>query len=245
MHYPASPNGMNGLRWVIHPKHPGLLDITAPWFLEVGHVTLYCNQWGPSPMLDRVQDNEYPGQGSVWTAFDLRKSCLRQIEEGKAVYRYPMERCSTPLPIQDGPRYGRRARSVNCLKCLCVVCVDIRALPRPRFPQQFMWMVSTDPIDVWGEYANYLTGWFLEVGHYVDGSRWSQFLVGDVVTTELLCVANQSIWRYLQSASFAAHPLLVLCRRWWGPSKFLFIKMKCFRNVQLTCDYRRSDEWFD
>ena len=41
-------------------------------------------------------------------------------------------------------------------------------------------MVSIDPIDGWGEYTNYLTVTFLEVAHYVDGSRWSQFLVGRV-----------------------------------------------------------------
>ena len=49
-----------------------------------------------------VPDSEYAGQGSVWTAFDLGKSCVRQIETGKALYRNPVEPCSTPLPIQDG-----------------------------------------------------------------------------------------------------------------------------------------------
>ena len=85
-----------------------------------------------------------------------------------------------------GPRYGRRARSVNRLRWLRIV--DIRALWRPGFLQQFLWMVSADPIIVWGEYANPLTTWFLEVAHYVDGTRWSQSLVGDVSTTEYCCV---------------------------------------------------------
>ena len=59
-------------------------------------------QSGPSPMLDRVHNSEYVGQGSVWTAFDPRKSCVRQIENEKALYREPMKPSSTPLPIQDG-----------------------------------------------------------------------------------------------------------------------------------------------
>ena len=49
-----------------------------------------------------LSDCEFAGQGSVWTAFDLRKSCVRQIEEGKALHHNPTEPCSTPLPIQDG-----------------------------------------------------------------------------------------------------------------------------------------------
>ena len=53
-------------------------------------------------MLDWVPDGEYAGQGSVWTAFDVWKSCVRQIEKERALYRNPMEPCSTPLPIRDG-----------------------------------------------------------------------------------------------------------------------------------------------
>ena len=82
-----------------------------------------------------------------------------------------------------GPRYGHWVRSVNCLRWLRIVCVDIRALWCPAFLQQFLWMVSTDPIGVWGQYANPLTAWFLGVAHYVDGSRWFQSLVGDASTT--------------------------------------------------------------
>ena len=53
-------------------------------------------------MLDGVQDGEYAGQGSVWTAFDLRKTRVRKIEKGKALYRNSMGYCSTPPPIEDG-----------------------------------------------------------------------------------------------------------------------------------------------
>ena len=44
------------------------------------------------------------------------------------------------------------------------------------------------PIGVGGEFP--LTACFLEVVHYMDGSRWSQSLVSIVSTTELLCVAH-------------------------------------------------------
>ena len=53
-------------------------------------------------MFDRVEDGEYAGQGSVWTVFYPRTSCVRQIEEEKALCPNPMESCSTPLPFQDG-----------------------------------------------------------------------------------------------------------------------------------------------
>ena len=50
---------------------------------DVGHATLCGKQWGPSPMLDDIPASEYAGQGSVWwTALDLWKSCVRQIEKG-------------------------------------------------------------------------------------------------------------------------------------------------------------------
>ena len=44
------------------------------------------------------------------------------------------------------------------------------------FLQQFLWMTSTDPIGVSGEYANPVTAWFLEVAYHMDGSRWSESL---------------------------------------------------------------------
>ena len=52
-------------------------------------------------MLDGVQDGENASKGSVWTAFEVRKSCMRQIEKENALHRNPMKPCSTPLPIQD------------------------------------------------------------------------------------------------------------------------------------------------
>ena len=211
----------------------------------VGHVFLYGNQWGPSSMLDGVQDGEYADQGSLWTAFDLRKSCVRQIENEKALCRNPVKPCSTPLSIQVGAwirSSGTQYNSPDMIMCgLC----RYSGVMASRFSATVL-VVSTDPIDVSGEYANSLTAWFLEVAHYVDGSRWSQFLVRDVSTTELLCVAHWHVWHDLQSSSlFAAYRLSFLYRRWWSPSKLSFVEMKYFCYVQLTCDYRRSDAWFN
>ena len=93
-----------------------LPGITTPWYLEVGHVTLSGSQWGPLLMLDGVQDGECAGQGSVWTAYDLGKSCVRQTKKGKALYRHPMEPCSTPLSVEDGAGYSHWACSVNGLR---------------------------------------------------------------------------------------------------------------------------------
>ena len=50
-------------------------------------------------------------------------------------------------------------------------------------------MVSTDPIGVWGEYANPVTVWFLVLTHYVVGFRW------------LLCVAH---WHIEQSGAMCS-----------------------------------------
>ena len=68
-------------------KPPGWPGITEPWYLEVGHVTLSGNHWGPSLMRDEVLDDEHAGHGSIFTAFDLRKSCVRQIGKGKVLNR--------------------------------------------------------------------------------------------------------------------------------------------------------------
>ena len=158
---------MNWLRWGILvckmlSQTSWITRHNCIWFREVFEA-LYDNQWGSSPMLDRVQDGEYAGQGSVWTAIDLRKSRVRQIGEEKAMHHHPMELAAHRCLFRVGPRYGRWAGSVNRLRWLRKVCVNIRALLCPGFPQQFLWKVSTDPIDVWGECANSLTGWFLEV----------------------------------------------------------------------------------
>ena len=143
-----------------------------------------------------------------------------------------------------GPRYSRRARSVTRLRWLRMVSVDIRALWRFGVPATVLWMVITDLTGVWGIYGNPLTTWFLEVVHYVDGSRWSQSLVCDVSTTELLCVAHVhwNVWHHLQSPKwFAAYPLSFLSWRRWCLSKLFFVGMKCFCNAKVTIDYRRSD----
>ena len=67
-----------------HSNAPKLPGITAPRVAEVGHVALSGNQWGTASMFDGVQDGAYAGQGNVWTAFDRRKSLVRQAYEGKA-----------------------------------------------------------------------------------------------------------------------------------------------------------------
>ena len=135
-----------------------------------------------------------------------------------------------------GPRYGRRARSVNRLRWLRIV--DIRALWRPGFLQQFLWMVSADPITVWGEYANPLTTWFLEVARYCGWFQVVPISCRRCLNHRiLLCVAHWNVWRHLPSSRWFAYSLSFLCRRWLSHSKLFLIVMKCFCNVQLTRDY--------
>ena len=124
-----------------HHKPPGLPCITAPWFLEVGHVTISGNQWDPSPMLN-------------WgTVITLTKSVYgRHLIYGNPVWgRLRKERRRTAVQwslaarhclFRMGPRYRRRTCSVNRLRWLRMVCVNIRALWRPGFLQYFLWMVS-------------------------------------------------------------------------------------------------------
>ena len=57
------------------------------------------------------------------------------------------------------------------------------------FLWQLLWMVSTDPICVWGENANPVAVWFLDLAHYVVGFRWS------------LCVAH---WHIEQSGAMCS-----------------------------------------
>ena len=101
--------GMNGLRWVILAC--GMSSQTS-WITR--HNCSMVSGGGSCDLIwqsvrslanvrfDGVQDIEYTGQGSVWTAFDLWKSCVRQIEKGQAWHRNPVEPCRTQLPIQDG-----------------------------------------------------------------------------------------------------------------------------------------------
>ena len=124
--------------------------------------------------------------------------------------------------------------------------MDIRALWRPGVLHQFL----TDPMPIWGGYTNPIKAWLPEAAHYVDGSRWSQSVVGDVSTTESVCVCGKL--KCLAPSAFLklvcsipAYPLSFPCQRWWGLSMLFFVGMKCLCNVLLTCDYRRSDTWLD
>ena len=160
-------------------------------------------------MLDGVQDDVCAGQGSVWTAFDLRKSCVRQIEEQRCCTITQSSIAARRYLFRVGPRYGRRACSVNHLRWLRMVWVDIRVLLRPGFPQQFLWIVSTDPIDIWGEYDTSLAVQFLEVAHYVDGSRWLQFLCSKptvlFMSTMVRPLASYSLLNWSVSAVSSLH----------------------------------------
>ena len=71
---------------------------------------------------------------------------MRQIEKGKALYRHPVEPCSTPLPIQAGASI--RSSGTQCKSPQMIthgLCGRYDVLV---FLQQFLFMVSTDPICV-------------------------------------------------------------------------------------------------
>ena len=89
-----------------------------------GHLTLSDNRWGPSPMIDGVQDGEYAGQGSVWTAFDLRSPARGRMKKERHYTITKWSLAARHCLFIMGPRYGRWARSVNCLRWLRMVCVD-------------------------------------------------------------------------------------------------------------------------
>ena len=55
------------------------------------------------------------------TAFHLRKSCVRQIEKGKVLYRHPVEPCGTPWLFRMGPQYGLLEWSVSAMPSLHVI----------------------------------------------------------------------------------------------------------------------------
>ena len=185
-------SGMGGMRWVILASGvSGLPDIIAPWFLEVDYVKVYGNQWGPSLMLYGVPDGEYAGQGSAWTAFDVGKCCVRQIEKQMycTVTRWSLaaHRCLFSM--------GTRTRGVSRLRWVRIVCVDVRTFWRPCFCKSYFGLSSLI-ICIWGEYANPFTARFREEAHYVDGFKWPKSLVGDVSTREL-CMAHWNVWRHL------------------------------------------------
>ena len=121
--------GMNGLRWVIlaiemSSQTTWITRLSCTMILEVGHVTLSDNRWGPSPMIDGVQDGEYAGQGSVWTAFDLRSPARGRMKKERHYTITKWSLAARHCLFIMGPRYGRWARSVNCLRWLRMVCVD-------------------------------------------------------------------------------------------------------------------------
>ena len=197
-----------------HPKFPVLPGITAQWCLEVGHVTLSGNQWGPLPMLDGVPDSEYLARAVYGLYLILDSPVWGRLRQEGAI----------SLPggaLQHATAYsgwGFDAVVGNAVQIawddyawsLWIFCRYGVLV----FLQQFLWMVSIDTLGDRGWYADPLTTWFLGVAHYVDGSRWSQSLLGDVWTTELLCGAHWNVWLHLQSSSwFAAYPFPSLCRR--------------------------------
>ena len=103
----ASPwHALNGPRWVIIAC--GMSSQTSSFtrhscnMVSGGGSTLSGNQYGPLPTLDGVLDGEYAGQSSVWIAFDIGKSSVRQIAKGDTLCHNLEEPCSKPLPIQDG-----------------------------------------------------------------------------------------------------------------------------------------------
>ena len=150
------------------------------------------------------------------------KSCVRQIEKGKeTVIRWSLaaHRCL----FRMGPRYGRRVSSVNRLRWLRMVCVDIRELWRP------------------GVSATVL----------VDGLHWShRYLRRICQSRDGVVPGGSPLHGWFQVAPstvlklVCSIPMVILCRRWWGFIKSFFVGVKCFCYVQLTSDYRRSDAWF-
>ena len=80
------------------------------------------------------------------------------------------------------------------------------------FLQQFLWMASTDPTTDAGlrRICQSCDG-VVPGGRPSNGCfRWSQSLLGDVSTTELLFVAHWNVWRHLQSSSSACSIPIVL-----------------------------------
>ena len=111
------------------------------------------------------------------------------------LYWNPVEPCSTLMLIPEGASIRwSGTRSVNRLKWLCMFIVDIRALWRPGVSA----LALVDGLHWSRRCLRRICQSFdgVELAHYVDGSRWSQSLVYDVSTTELLFVVDWNIWRY-------------------------------------------------
>ena len=138
-----------------------------------------------------------------------------------------------------GPGYGLWAHSVNRLRWLRMVCVDIQTLWHPGVSET-----------VWDEYANPLTAWFLEVAHYMDGSRWSQSLVVPFSrwSQSLWCLNHRIVVCGTLKCLAICNPQAGLKHTHCpfsvddgeGPSKSFFIGMKC--EVCLQCPaYKITD----
>ena len=120
------------------------------------------------------------------------------------VVHHPGLHCSTLLPIQDGAPI--QASGMQC-KSPQVITHGLCGYLGVMMSWYFC-----HPIKFWSEYANPVMVWLLEVTHYVDGLVVrARSLVGNVSTTELLCVSHWNVWRHLQPSSwFAAYPLSLL-----------------------------------
>ena len=133
-------------------------------------ITLTCAMSHPEPSINIWETN--PGLvGKIWNpvpdCWDVNQWSLGA------------HRCL----FRMGPRYGRRACSVNHLRRLRMVCVDIRALWHPGVSAT----VLADGLHrshrcsrrIYQSYGGVVLGG----PNYVDISTWSQTLVGDVSTT--------------------------------------------------------------
>ena len=77
---------------------------------------------------------ENAGQGSVRTAFDLRKFCVRQIEKKRRCTITQWNLAAHRFLFRLGPRYGRRARSINRLSFhLMTSSCDAAKMPWTRW----------------------------------------------------------------------------------------------------------------
>ena len=198
--------------------------------------SLGCVRWGigrwicwPGQCMDCIWSEE------VLCEVDWKRKCVISSRSGTLHHGAAYSGWG-PTP------YGRRARSVNRLIWLRMVCVYIRALWRP------------------GASATVL----------VDSLHWSRRCrclrqkcqsCDDVIPGSSLLRDSSNLWQAMSQPQNCCHietcgaictpqvglqqPKSFLCRRGWRPSKLLFVGMKCFCNVKLTNDYKRSDAWFN
>ena len=147
--------GMNGLRWAILAC---VMASQASWIIR-RNCTMVSGGWVTWPYL---AISEVPRQCLM--GYRTMNTLSRAVYGLYFIYGSPVwgrlrkeRRCTVTqwnlvarhCLFRMGPRYGRRAPSINRPRWFRMVCVDIRALWRSVFLQQFLWMVSTDPIGVW------------------------------------------------------------------------------------------------